>query len=188
VLEVQIVFEGTSCDGPIKDVSQPLLAQYCHGGINGSTVNCIAAKGSLEGNHVGLTTVEAAIPFLLGFDSPININCGPNSENDWDFTVFGDGQLDVTLINPDSLTVAPAAGGAASQANCRDPQTGAPRLVGSNLECKVAACPLGDALDLVTTTTSGPVDVQVNGLLSGQGGLAIQGITTVQFNGGNPDP
>ena len=177
VLRAEVITEGTTCEGPIISLP-PVLTRFCNNGFDGGDPLCSGGKGATA-NHTGFTTVEAAIPFVLGFQSPINVNCGPKSENDWGFTVFGDGQLVAAQIDLDSLMVAPAAGGQAERAICT--------LVGNNLECTVPACPLGDALDLVFTGSSGPVGVQVSGFLSdqaGQPGAAIQGITTVQANGG----
>ncbi len=187
VLRVDAILEGPSCEGQLKDFSQPILDRYCDGGFGGGDPLCQTKSGVMR---VGLTSVEAAIPFVLDFSpEKINLTCNPTNTNPLRFTVFGNGQLDVTTIDRNSLTVQPAAGlppgSSPVPATCLDQDLD---TVNQTLGCTVPSCPnLGTEL-FAMANPDGTVDIEVDGLLSllppATAPTAIQGIFNTPFSGG----
>jgi hypothetical protein len=112
VLRLVRTFDNVSCMDPPTAVSG-VATRYCSGAsFNGSPVDCTFGSGKTQTNATIIGTADNALVFDVDFLPPTTLNVGcpnnpndPPSNNSWDFTIFGNEQLDVTLIDAGSLRI-----------------------------------------------------------------------------------
>ena len=172
VLSFSQTVAGSNCpaESEATALGQP-ITRYCTGQtFSGAPVDCTVGSGQNQNLFTGTGIADAAIGFDVTFIPPEthNVSC-QNSQDVWDFTIFGNQHLDVTMINVGSLAVEGVSPAPPNQITC-DP-------VGNNLVCEVKACApdsgqppttVGGAL----TAARDPkrrVDITVTGTLLGSG-------------------
>jgi hypothetical protein len=182
VLLLPQTFANPSCADPPTNVGE-LQTRYCSGAsFNGTPVDCTFGTGKSQQHATIVGTSDNALPFDVNFlppDGPNthNVTCNPQSNDIWDFTIFGNAQLNVTLIAQLQIegvatsTLLPQPSG---------PITCDP-AVNNNLKCHVKACPdIGNALDAARNPDA-TVDITVTGelvsgtLIIGEQHIAISG-------------
>jgi hypothetical protein len=173
---VELVQGGSSCTNPLP-ITGPVIGngpeglRYCNGNsFNNTPVDCTFGTGKSSKDATVVSATEVAIPFDVNFLPPEthNVSC-QNSQDIWDFTIIGNKNLDVTMINVGSLAVEGVSPAPPNQITCDQ--------MGNNLLCEVKACApdsgqppttVGAALKAARDSQQ-RVDITVTGTLLGSG-------------------
>ncbi len=187
VLNAQLTSRGTTCTGPVVDVSK-ISTRFCNSGIFNPAVSAKCGTGNKPVTVSGNTQVFLPVNIDVS-PQTINVSCSPNKDNgNVTFTIFGSETVDVTQIDTSSLEL----GGVVQDvfegvlvSSC-DP----PRFVDKDnfldLQCTVPSCSpqapsLGKILDAERTAAGTkiiPVTVTGSLLLGNQ--IPIEGEDTVK--------
>ncbi len=170
VLGLVRTFDNSSCTDPPTAVSE-LQTRYCSGAsFNKAPVDCTFGSGKTQQDATVVGTADNALVFDVDFTPPqtLNVGCatgGNQSQDIWDFKIFGNAQLNVALINIGSLAV--------EGVTPTNPPITCSSFGTNNLLCLVKACPdvaaaLRDARD-----SNLEVDITVTGRLNSTGTLDI---------------
>jgi hypothetical protein len=147
VLSFSQTVAGSNCpiESEATELGQP-ITRYCTGGtFNGAPVDCIFGTGQNQELLSGASIADAAIPFDVTFTpTTLNVTCGPNNNDTWNFTIVGNQHLNLTEIDTSTLAVEAVSG----QVNC-DPVNTAntPGLSDDTLTCHINACQQNPALE-----------------------------------------
>ncbi len=135
VLSYSQTVEGSVCD-TLSEVIALDQAQtgYCTGGtFNGAPVDCTPKTQTF--NFTGSGTTGNAVQFDVAFSpTSLNLTCGPNNNDTWNFTISANQSLtDLTRIVTSSLAVE----GVSNEVACDPVNT---TVVPNTLTCHVKAC------------------------------------------------
>lgn len=146
VLSVSVTTTGETCSGEVIVEHSSIDTRFCNSGSFDPTIPARCLYGTGSNKHTATITGDTAVFLPVRIDiSPktINIACGGNKDNgDVRFTVYGDANVDVTLINQSSLSLE----GVATNSPCTLTDADADGFL--DLACSVDSCPdLGPTLE-----------------------------------------
>jgi hypothetical protein len=162
VLRLTQTFNNSSCTDPPTDVSE-LDTRYCTGAsFNGAPVDCTFGTGKTQEEATVIGTADNVLPFDVDFKPPqtLNLSCtgGTQSNDIWDFKIFGNQHLNVTLINVGSLKI---------EGVSPNPPITCSLNGTNNLLCEVKACPtVAPAVLAARDPVTLFVDITVTGTLN----------------------
>ncbi len=179
VLAYSVTTQGQNCNPDSQVLAFGLLdtTRYCTSGLFGQApgfpVDCTP-----QGQEplTGLGSAQSALQFDFNIATPtkLNLNCGPNNNDTWNFTI----KANVQLTNLNSIVVPSlAVEGIADQVTCDPVNT---TVVPNTRTCHVNACQQNPSLTDIgpvacaNRRADGSVDITVTGELGDPNGNPIQ--------------
>jgi hypothetical protein len=165
VLSFSQTVDGPNCGTGSEVIAfSELDAEYCNGGtFDNAPVACISGTGKTQQLLTGIETSDTGVQFDVAFSpTTLNLNCGPNNNDTWNFTISANQHLtDLTRIVPASLAVE----GVPGQVTCDDVTPTA-----TTRTCHVKACQPGSGTDIgpvacANSLTGTTADLTVTGSL-----------------------
>ena len=176
VLSVSVTTNDSTCTGQVIQAHSSIYTRFCDSGSFNPAIpaRCIYGTGSNKqtASITGDTTVFLPVRIDISPET-VNIACGGNKDNgDVRFTVYGDANVDVTLIDQSTLSLE----GVGINQPCTITNADADGVL--DLECSVDSCPdLGPTLEAQRNADK-TVTVDLTGKLNS--GTAIQGKDVVK--------
>jgi hypothetical protein len=146
VLSVSVTTNNSTCTGEVIQAHSSIYTRFCNSGSFDPTIlaRCLYGTGSnrQSASITGNTTVFLPVRLVI-LPNTVNILCGGNKDNgDVRFTLYGDENVDVTLIDQSTLSLE----GVGINQPCTITDADADGFM--DLECSADSCPnLGPALE-----------------------------------------
>jgi hypothetical protein len=176
VLNVSVMTTGETCTGEVIVEHSSINTRFCNSGTFDPTVpaRCLYGSGQSKQTATISGTTNVFLPVRIDISpETVNVACGGNKDNgDVRVTVFGDANVDVTLIDQSTLSLE----GVGVNEPCTMTDADADGFM--DLICSVDSCPvLGPTLEAQRNTDK-TVTVDLTGELNS--GTAIQGKDVVK--------